>query len=186
MNRSLPALAALGLLLGSASAAHAGYISAGIGAEADLGGTLDEHFSTENTSSGRIAIGERFGAVALEASLFGTSLNGQSQLAGSGEYSTVSMGIDLKYHIPISGSFEAFVKAGLNKTWLASAADTMSEYSGRGKELGAGVQYRLKLPITQAAIWLDYTLQDTELRSDNDRPLDGSVEMWTLGVSLGF
>jgi hypothetical protein len=182
-------IAALALIAGSAGAAHAGgYVAIGAGGDADLNGDLANHFTTEGTSSGRLAVGQRFGPVALEAVLFGTDLQGASAMTGQGDYSTMSLGVDLKYYIPLAGNLEAYARGGLNKTWVVEGFDNAMDlgYSGRGWNLGAGLQYSFRLlPLLDAAIWADYNHQVMELHQEGRRSLAGGADMLTIGVSLG-
>ena len=188
MKIALPCIAA-SLLLGLSSQALAGgYVGAGIGSEASISGDLSGHFDTDEASSGRIVIGHRMGALALEASLFGSDLVGISDFTGRDtEFSTLSLGVDLKYHLGLVGGLELYGKIGLNKTWLRApdARDDL-DYSGRGHALGAGLQYTFPLPVTEISLWLDYTRQTTELRDSTRRPLDGDLGMLGFGVSVGF
>lgn len=178
------------LLLGAANQASAeGYIGAGIGAGGELSGDISDHFTTtEDSSSSRILVGERFGALAVEGSLFGSQLQGASGFSGEGDYTTISLGVDLKYYIGLVGGLEGYGKIGLNKTWLTGPDATEDwSYSGRGQELGVGLQYSFNLPLTQVGLWVDYTAQQTDLRdSEQAQVLDGSIRMLNLGVSLGF
>lgn len=178
----------LGLLAATAAEAYAGgYVGVGIGSDGDLGGSISNHFSTdEDASTSRILLGQRFGALALEASLFGSQLHGASSYAPSGDYSTLSLGVDLKYHIGLVGGLEAYGKIGLNKTWLDSSEHSDWNYEGRGTELGLGLQYSFDLPITEVGLWLDYSRQTTELRDGVRQSLDGEISMLNLGISLGF
>ncbi len=194
-RRAKPALTILPLVLGSllllgAGEAQAdGYIGAGIGAGGELRGDLSDHFTTdEDTSSSRILVGERFGALAVEGSLFGSQLRGASGFSGEGDFATISLGVDLKYYIGLVGGLEGYGKIGINKTWLSGPA-AMEDwgYEGRGQEIGVGLQYNINLPLTQVGLWLDYTAQNTNLRDSGEvQALDGSIEMVNLGVSLGF
>ena len=179
------------LLLGciSASSAEAnGYVGVGIGSDTRLGGDLDRHFSTDDDSSSRrILIGQRFGFLALEASLFGSELTGDSALVGNDDYSTISLGVDLKFHMGLIAGLEAYGKLGLNRTWLSGpAAREDWDYSGRGNALGVGLQYTFDLPLAAISLWADYTVQRTELRDGERQPLDGELAMTNLGISLGF
>ncbi len=181
--------ALLSLLAFGAGDAHAdGYVGFGIGADAELTGEVSNHFTTgEDASSSRVLVGERFGALAVEGSIFGSQLRGASGFSGDGDFTTVSVGIDLKYYIGLMGGLEGYGKVGLNKTWLAGP-EGMSEASheGRGRSLGLGLQYNFNIALTEVGLWADYTSQDTELRSDDGPLLDGNIEMMNVGVSVGF
>ena len=179
----------LGLIC-AAPAARAGgaYISAGLGNGAGLSGSLDQNFDAKDTSSGRLSLGQRVGPVALEASLFGSDLVGQTRMVGvGGDYSTLSVGVDLKYYVGLVGPLELYGKGGLNKTWLQAPGNMRLNYDGRGWDLGGGLQFTIDLPVTMAAVWLDYTHQSTDLRDPaRTRSLDGGLDMVSLGVSIGF
>lgn len=182
-------LAALAVVAASAATAHAGgYVAIGAGGDADLRGDLATHFTTEGASAGRLAVGQRFGPVALEAVFFGTDLHGASAMTGQEDYSTMSLGVDLKYYIPLAGNLEAYVRGGLNKTWVVKGMHTEMDlgYSGRGWDLGAGLQYSFRLlPLLDAAIWADYNHQVMQLHQDGRQSLEGGANMLTIGVSLG-
>jgi hypothetical protein len=165
-----------------------GYVGLGVGSDSEISGELSNHFDTnEETTNSRIVLGQRFGALALEASLFGSELQGTGGMAGTEDYATISLGVDLKYHVGLFGSFEGYGKIGLNKTWLSGGSDDSLGYEGRGEALGLGVQYSFNVAVTQVGLWADYTVQHTELR-DADRPeqLDGELGMFNLGISVGL
>ena len=185
MNRAAIYLLPAALLLVLSDSAHAdGYVGVGVGSDSQLHGDIAEHFTTgEEATSSRIHIGERFGAIALEASLFGSQLVG---MADARDYSTISLGVDLKYYVGLVGSLEGYGKVGLNKTWLDSPAATDEDYEGRGQALGLGLQYSFNLAMAEVGLWADYTVQKTELRDDQRMPLDGQLAMLNLGLSLGF
>lgn len=170
-------------------AAHAGggYVSAGIGSGAGLGGQLSESFQTEDNRSARFSLGQRVGPVAVEASLFGAGMVGESQMVGVGaDYDTLSVGVDLKYYFTLAGPLELYPKAGLNKTWLLEPTGASSDYDGTGWDLGGGLQFTFDSPVAMAALWLDFTHQRTDLRDSSRPDLDGQVSMLTLGLSLGI
>lgn len=179
---------ALALLAVPAAAQADGYIGAGVGANSSTGGALGAHFEAgEDADAGRLLLGQRFGIIAIEASMFGTDLRGASDMAGPYDYSTLSLGVGLKLNLPLFLGLEGYGKAGLNKTWLRTPdARENWDYDGRGHELGGGLQLNLPLPAVDLGIWLDYSHQETELRDDDRRPLDGDIDMLTLGASLGF
>jgi len=133
----------------------------------------------------RLSIGQRFDPLALEASLFGAGMVGRGDFAGEGrEYDTVSLGVDLKYYFGLIGPLELYPKIGLNRTWLTGGRDAI-DYDGWGWDIGAGLQYSFD-PV---AIFLDFTHQRTNLRSDNQaysRHLDGRLNMLSLGLAVSF
>ncbi len=186
----LSAVVALPLLATFSSAHAGGYVGIGIGAQSNLEGDIATHFDTDAQSdTSRLMLGQRFGALAFEASVFGTQLRGKSAFTGKSDFATVSLGVDLKYYVGLLGGLEAYGKIGLNKTWLTGPATEGMDYQGRGQEYGAGLQYTINLPLTQVGLWLDYSVQNTELREAQPKggaSLDGEIRMMNLGVSVGF
>jgi hypothetical protein len=165
-------------------ASAGGYVSLGIGDGADLHGDLAQSFDTDDsTSHGKFAIGQRTGPFAIEALVFGTDL-----IAPNGaDYSTLSFGVDLKYFYGLGGNFELYGKGGLNKTWLRDDGES-GDFSGRGKQLGLGLQYRFTTGlIGEVAVWLDLTRQYVELSdSETQSQLDGEIDTMNLGLSVGL
>ena len=150
------------LLLGLASPALAGgYLSIGLGNDAEFEGDLEGR-GGEGLSHGRLAIGQRTGPFAIEASLLGTGFESVTSIGPGADYSTISLGVGGKYYISLSGPIEGYGHLGLNKTWLSGDADTQIE--GNGVSLGAGIQYSFRFgPLGDAAVWLDYTRQSMNL-----------------------
>jgi hypothetical protein len=181
-------------LLTAAGSAHAGgYVSAGFGSDAALGGEVSAHFSTEDLTFQRLAVGRRMGSFALEAALFGTGMRGvspfiQGQSSGSSEFSALSLGADVKYFLGLKGGLEALVHAGFDKTWLRPTSDTQSVlgYTGRGYTAGGGLQYSLRfLPVVEGAVWIDYSRHMIELEDSAAPSMSGSADMLSLGVTVG-
>lgn len=191
MKHLVATLAALTLAgLGLAGTAHAGggYVSLGIG-DATLSGDLATHFeTTEDSSAGRLALGQRLGRFAFEISLYGTDMTSVTAVGARQDYSTASLGVAGKYYIPVAGNLEAYGKLGLDKTWVVGRADDPAvDYSGRGYNLGAGLEYGFSLSfLAQASIWLDYTTQRFSLHEDVKRDLEGGTQMLSLGLSIGI
>ena len=137
-----------------------GYLSLGIGANALLGGDVDSNFDRGSLTVSRVAVGTRIAKFAVEGVLTGSDLKATSdQFLGQStgdEFSTTSLGVDLRYYIPISGQFEGYVRGGLCKTWLGtgSGTDSTLDYQGRSYVFGGGIQYGFKLPIAGAGVWL--------------------------------
>ena len=155
------------------TAAADSYVSLGFGdaSASDLGAEGLEGDSI------RLGFGQRFGKLALEASLAGTDFDSN----GESIYGTTTAAVDLKYHLTLGGPFELYGKGGLNKTWDSE------DQSGRGLALGLGLQWNLRLPVTSAAIWLDYTHVSTELRNESGAVTrEGSLGLAMLGASIGF
>ena len=185
-SRLVPALAVLLAASGGIAHADGGYISAGLGPGAGLGGKIETSFDTDDSMNARLSLGQRLGPLALEASVFGAGMVGRGEFAGPGrEYDTVSLGVDLKYMFGILATpLELYPKIGLNRTWLTGGRDAV-DYDGWGWDLGAGAQFSFE----RVGVWLDFTHQRTNLRSDNNvytRHLDGHLNMLALGLSVYF
>jgi hypothetical protein len=188
-----PLLVAMALVvpLAMATSANAGgYVGLGLGFDAVLTGELDEHFDAEATGSGRLALGMRFGPVALEASAFGarfSSLAPMSDDSARGDFTPLSLGVDLKYYLSLLPRVEPYARGGLNRTWMMRPElGAMATHSGRGYALGGGVQLPFRaLMLVQAAIWADYTMHVTSLESPAGDVVQGSAHMLMLGVSVG-
>jgi hypothetical protein len=138
---SFVALFALGLASSSEALAD-GYVGIGVGSDSEISGDLSNYFTTdEETANSRIVLGQRFGAISLEASLFGSQLQGMGAMAAADKYSTISLGVDLKYSVGLIGALEGYGKIGVNKTWLSGpdGGESMN-YQGRGNALGLGLQ----------------------------------------------
>lgn len=181
-------------LLATTRCAHAGgYVSAGFGSDAALSGEVSTHFSAENLSFQRLAVGRRMGSFALEAALFGTGLRGvspfvQGQSSGGDEFSALSLGADLKYFVGLKGGLEGVVHAGVDRTWVKPTSQTQSMlgYTGRGYTVGGGVQYAFRfLPAVEGAVWIDYSRHLLDLQDSAAPSMSGSADMLSLGATLG-
>lgn len=180
----------LAAMLPGISAAHAdGYVSLGVGSEASLGGEIGDRFQSEGRGAGRLALGYRSSSLAIEAVAFGNGLDAMSSgVASDASMATMSLGLDLKYHLHLVLGLEGYGRAGLHKTWLSQRVQSeMAAYQGDGHVLGGGLQYVFDLlPRIDAAIWADYSHQVFDLDDAEGRPLTGSADVLTLGVSLGL
>jgi hypothetical protein len=161
------------------SAAAAGsYLSLGIGNRASIGGEPSAAVQSEEGRSGRVAIGQRFGPLAIEAAVFGSEL-GTSPTGP--DASLVSASAEVKYHVTLSGGLELYVKGGLDHGWLGVDGQGVVD-EGQGTTVGGGLQYRVEPGLLgNAAIWLDYTHQEIELAGGTT-----TLGMANLGVSVGL
>lgn len=195
MRTTISSLLALFLCL--PAAAHAGgYLSAGVGSDASLGGQLSTRFSADDLTLGRLGAGYRVGSLALEGVLLGTGLRDTQTMTSedADPLSAVSLGADIKYYFGVSGALEGYVRGGLHKTWLRAAEGSGAEgldslqYAGRGYDVGGGLQYSFRLvPTISAALWLDLHRQYMDLESQSgSAKLTGTADMLTIGVSLGL
>jgi hypothetical protein len=185
MRPSTVASAALALLV--TSVAHAGgYVSAGVGGSAALRGELSSAFDSSEHESARIAVGQRIGPLGLEAAYWSAGLTGVGGFAAGEDWTTRTLGIDLKYFVSVIGPLAAYPKLGLNRTWLDGPEFGVSDHRGGGVALGAGLEYRfVDLPLANAAVWGDYTHHRATL-SDGAGEVSGSMGLASLGLSVGF
>ncbi len=189
LRRSFLLLSLIAAALGATNTkfADAGtYLSLGIGTNAEISGDLGQHFSDDG-GAGQFAIGHRLGPVAVEAALQGSRLDGISALALQHDYSTISLGIQLKYFINIKGGFEAYLQGGFHRNWLADTDRRTVDAQGSGYRIGGGVQYSIKVPaLAQGAIWLDFMHQRLGLTGADLPDLSGSARTLVLGMSFGL
>jgi Outer membrane protein beta-barrel domain len=169
----------LSLALPFAAPAAAGpYVGVGIGTAPTLGDGMPGFAPTSR--SGRLELGTRFSAVAVEGGVGGFQLVG----ARASQYDAVSVNGGAKIFFNLQGPLDAFVRGGLQRTWL-STDSAMADYTGDGFYLGGGVELRLALPLGSTAIWMDYTHHQATLHSET-RPLESTAGMWTVGLSVGL
>ena len=160
-------------------AAHAdSYVGLGIGANAPISGTIGDAFSTGDARNARFTFGQRAGNIAVEGSLYGTELH-----RGQETFHTLSVGLDLKYHLPLFVGLGAYGKAGVHRTWLQGDDEVLDSYAGNSYAFGGGLDYTFAL----ATLYLDYTHQALDLNSDRSPViLDGNANIVSAGVSLHF
>lgn len=166
------------------------YFGVGMGDGAELQDDLALAFDTRDQISGRVVLGRRVGPWALEGSFFGTDMEGTYDGV---PYSTLSLGIGVKYYLPLTGRLELYVRGGLNQTTVAAgpgyeyAGATADGLNGRGYDYGTGLQYAWRpLPRIQMSVWVDLNRQVLRLnREAGGDSLDGRMEMVTFGFSFG-
>lgn len=201
------ALAALVLASGLAATATPAradghYFSFGVGSSS----VSDELASVAGDGARlRMAIGHRFGHLAVEGFLAPEFLDEQGDIEGIG------YGVDVRYVVPLVSGVQGYVRGSMSKLTLHDYAfDTESqalggtdERSGRGLGGGVGLQLRGRVralgflywpffflplgPKTNAAIYVDhgvdfYRLQDTSGRTG---ALDAKLTRFTIGFNVG-
>lgn len=172
-SRVVPLLSFVALTLGAAPAFAGGYIALGLGGEPALQGDLKVAAQGQHGGNGRLALGERFGRLAIEASL---------ARFDAGADTTSALGIHARLAFPLGGHLEAFGRVGLERLWLGN---TQMAASGDAKGLvgAAGLEYRLTAPVLgSASLWAELS-QD---KFTTDAGADGGVRLWTLGASIGL
>ncbi len=172
-TRFLPLLSLAALSVGATPALAGSYVSLGLGGDPTLQGDLKVAASGEQGGNGRLALGMRFGRLAIEGSVSRFGLDTSSASA---------LGIHARLAFPLRGHLEAYGRLGLERLWLG---DTQMTVAGDAKGVigGAGLEYRLTAPVLgSASIWAELS-QD---RFTTDAGADGGVRLWTLGASLGL
>ncbi len=178
-------------LVFATQSAAAGYVGLGLGVDPALGGELDDRFDAESTGTTRVALGMRIGPVALESSVFGARLpqlwSPSGDAEAQGDFTPLSLGVDLKYFVPVLPRVEPYARAGLNRTWIIEPElGSFSSHSGRGYALGGGVQLPFRaLVLVQGALWVDYTRHSTRLSNDGGDMYRGHAHMLMVGISIG-
>jgi hypothetical protein len=169
------------------SIAHAGgYVSAGVGGSAALRGELSSEFDSSEHESARLAVGQRIGPIGLEAAYWSAGLTGVSGFAAGEDWTSRTLGLDLKYFFTLIGPLAAYPKLGVNHVFLDGPEFGLSDHGGSGWALGGGLEYRfVDLPMANASVWGDYTHHDATLH-DGDREVSGSMGLASLGLSVGF
>lgn len=178
MTRSILAVM---LLAASGTAASAGtYLGLGIGSNARLDGQMG-HYSDGGDRSGRLILGQSFGRLAIEGTATRYDLGyGVSSATGT------SLAAALKLSLPLGNNFELFGKGGLQRTSLSGNDPSLGDLSGNGYLLGAGFEYKLDFGLGGGSIFVDYQRNKTSFDLGTSQMLDGTVSMWTLGITLAI
>ncbi len=173
------ALAALAVALVPAAAHAGGYVGAGIGTSAAVSDSTGS-LSSDTSHSARIVVGQRLSRVSIEGAYGAYGLASSNRPA---PFDARSLGLAAKLHLPLVDKLDGVVRVGLEHTWLAG--DTAPDLSGDGWTGGLGLEYRLKLALASASVWIDYSRHATTLQGGASK-LDATADMWTAGVSIGL
>jgi hypothetical protein len=171
-------LLAMLVALAPATAHAGGYVSAGLGSGPDLGGDL-QNLSGEGHASGRLAFGHGLGPVAVELGVTGYGVTGSMPGGGSTEGEALSASISGKLFGGLVGNLDAFLRAGLQRTWIRTEA--MHDYDGQGYVVGVGLDYGLPL----AALWVEVDREYLDLAHDAGR-YSGTADTLMAGVRVGI
>lgn len=168
-------LLAASLLAASASSAAAGsYLSLGLGGDPAIQGEFSAAADGDGEGgNGRLALGQRFGRLALEGSLsrFGLGLD-----------QATTAGVHLRLGIPIEGGFGGFVRGGLEHLWLGAEGERLGSATADGIVGGVGLEYRLEAPLLgEASIWGEMSQNRFETPMG-----ESGARLWTLGMSVGI
>ncbi|HRC58670.1 MAG TPA: hypothetical protein PKU97_22260 [Kofleriaceae bacterium] len=171
-------LALSSLLVVAAPAAAGPYLGLGVGTAPALGEQMQTFAPASR--SGRLELGQRLGPLAIEGAVGGFEL----VTARAQEVRSVSLSGGGKLFFNLQGQLDAFLRGGVERTWITAAADA-SGYSGDGVYLGGGAELRLALPVGATSLWIDYSRHQSTLRSGTAE-LEASLGMWTVGLSVGL
>jgi hypothetical protein len=177
MKRAVLAMALVTVSSGVASAG--GYIGLGVGTGPAIGEDTDAGSIEDDGRSARLIGGVRFGRFSIEGGLggFDARFNADSvrlyQLSLSG-----------KFNLPISDGFEAYGRAGIQRTSLNHDNPDI-DADGTGLMLGLGMEYVLPLAVTKLSLWIDYQYANASMESSLPA-YDVSTRMWTLGATIAF
>lgn len=168
-------LLAAALLAASASTAAAGsYLSLGLGGDPAIQGEFSAAADGDGEGgNGRLALGQRFGRLALEGSL---------SRFGFGPEEATAAGVHLRLGIPIDGGFGGYVRGGLEHLWLGAEGERLGTATADGIVGGIGLEYRLEAPLLgEASIWGEVSQNRFETPMG-----ESGARLWTLGFSLGI
>ena len=177
------ALVVAGCLAISSTASAGGYLGVALGTQP---GINDDFVGGEGQPIGRSLrglIGARFSNLSLEG-----ALNGFTVLTNNfGEKTAYQLSGALKLNLPLGNGFEAFARAGLERTWLnqSSAQNMAVDLTGDGYLVGAGFEYRLDAVIANASIFVDYNVHHASLESPRIN-VDDTERIWGLGILVGI
>jgi hypothetical protein len=177
------ALIVTGCLAIASPAWAGGYLGVAIGSEP---GVNDEFVQLEGQPTGRSLrglAGIRFSKVSLEG-----ALNGFTVLTNNfGEQTAYQLSGALKLNLPLGNGFEAFARAGLERTWL-NQSDSVNQgldLVGDGYLAGGGFEYHLDAVIANASIFVDYNVHHARLDSPRITT-DATTRIWGLGILVGL
>lgn len=177
MKRAL--LVATGLLaLSTTTVSAGGYLGLALGSQPGVNDQM-ESFAAPVGRSLRLLGGARFGNVSIEG-----GLNGFGVLANNVERNVYQLSAALKLNLPLGNNFEGFGRVGLERTWL-NMDDTRYDLRGDGFMVGAGFEYRLNAVISNASLFVDYTIHHATLE-DMRGKVDETSRIWGLGFTIGI
>ncbi|HEX2688011.1 MAG TPA: outer membrane beta-barrel protein [Kofleriaceae bacterium] len=170
---------AAGVLAISSTASAGGYLGLGLGTQP---GVNDEMamLTPPVGRSLRVLGGLRFGKISIEG-----AINGFDVIASSADRTEYQLSAALKLNLPLGNNFEAFGRAGIERTWL-NVEDARYNMTGDGFLAGAGVEYRLDAILANASLFVDYTIHHATLGDARSRKLDEISRFWALGVTVGI
>lgn len=179
-------LLAAALVAAAASTASAGpYLGLGIGTAASghVGNDASSQMDDGNRS-GKFIAGYRIGKVSIGTVSVEGSATRFSQMYRNAANDGTSLAVAAKYSVPLGNNFEAFGRAGLQRSSLSTA---LGDLSGNGWLLSAGFEYRIEGVLSGASLFVDYTHNQATYDSGPHTPaLDSSASMWMAGATLSL
>jgi hypothetical protein len=169
---------ATGVLMGFSPTASAGYLGLALGTKP----SIDDDLGASATPLGRSLrglVGIRFGNLSVEG-----ALNGFTVDVGDFDRNMYQLSAALKLSLPLGNGFEGFGRVGLERTWL-SYDDERYDLSGDGFLFGAGFEYRLNAVVSNASLFVDYSIHRATL-SNTRGEVDATSRMWGLGFTIGI
>lgn len=177
------ALVLAGCLAISSTAWADAYLGVALGTEPGINDAFTQKEGQPVGRSLRGLGGLRFGKLSLES-----ALNGFTVLTlRYGEKTEYQLSGALKLNLPLGNGFEAFARAGLERTWLnqSSAQNPGVDLTGDGYLVGGGFEYRLDAVVANASIFVDYNVHHATL--DSPRLIvDNTEQIWGLGILVGL
>jgi hypothetical protein len=170
---------ATGVLMGfSPTASAGGYLGLALGTEPAMTGDLAE-IATPLGRSLRGLAGLKFGNLSVEG-----ALNGFTTDFDGTERNMYQLSAALKLSLPMGNGFEGFGRAGIERTWL-NIDDERYDLSGNGFLIGGGFEYRLNALVSNASLFVDYSIHRVTLK-DTRGQLDATSRIWGLGFTIGI
>jgi Outer membrane protein beta-barrel domain len=170
---------ATSLLAISTTASAGTYLGLGLGAKPALNANLEKLTPPQGRSLRGFG-GLRFGNFSIEG-----ALNGFDVLTGRGEQTVYQLSGAAKLNVPLGNNFEVLGRAGLERTWL-NMDDEQYNLTGDGFLVGAGFEYRLDAVLTNASLFVDYTVHHAPLEDARHNKLDETSRIWALGFTIGI
>ncbi len=183
-NRSMRTLLALVLVAATSAAAHAGtYIGLGVGTGPDLGDSLGHSYRMDGRSA-RLALGYRFGPLAVEGMYSGYGYQ-DANAPGTGLTDSRSLQLAGKYNFALADHFELFGRLGLLRTDLSPRDTGKTTTTGTGYTFSVGVEYRIDVALTGLGIYIDWTRNQATF-DQSSVPYDQTASMWTAGLNFAL
>jgi len=172
-------LVAAALVAISSTASAGTYLGLAIGTEPGVNGDFETAAPPLGRSLRGLA-GIRFGNFAIEGAVNGFGVDVRSY----GSQNVYQASASAKLNFPLGSGFEAFGRAGLERTWL-SLGDDRYNYRGDGFLVGGGFELRIDAILTNASLFVDYNVHHATL--DNTRgSVDETSRIWALGFTVGI